>query len=543
MAILRERERGNKMKTGRKQGTLILVLLVLLLVLSGCTDHSNEVSITPEPIVYVTPTPEPSLSESAAGVLSGIETSQLVVSIVFEGYANDQILEDVCKVLDTYDLDGLFFVDGNTAYEYPEMVSYLVSHDFEVGNSGMRGRVANERNSISANVHQFERTQQLIYSACGVYPKLACFSSSEYTTAVLQAVTASGLTGTVKPDIHINRDSFVEKEEVETFVESLVRGSIISIHLGNATGGFEEANSDLVGRVSLDPTPSILDGEEKVSSVDMHITEILTWLIDSLKLNHYNIVTPIELQDAKVDLVGSEIALPTNYSVRLNVSSYSLPKTDVPLGVTVTRTAQTGDFYETVFVGDSIMANLMSYVNWRRERDELFWDGATFLVSSKLTLEKALISDEGAPVLPMVEERRIHIDDALKILNARRVYICLRPENIKAYSEERYLTNLKILIYQIRQKNPNIDVVILSIPPVISARNATPSNWQVFNYNLMVCRMCASHGITFLDIAYPLRNDKGALRDEYCLDPDSYGSHLNDAGCEALLNYINANIP
>ncbi|MBQ7488857.1 MAG: polysaccharide deacetylase family protein [Clostridia bacterium] len=531
------------MKTGRKQGTLILVLLVLLLVLSGCTDHSNEVSITPEPIVYVTPTPEPSLSESAAGVLSGIETSQLVVSIVFEGYANDQILEDVCKVLDTYDLDGLFFVDGNTAYEYPEMVSYLVSHDFEVGNSGMRGRVANERNSISANVHQFERTQQLIYSACGVYPKLACFSSSEYTTAVLQAVTASGLTGTVKPDIHINRDSFVEKEEVETFVESLVRGSIISIHLGNATGGFEEANSDLVGRVSLDPTPSILDGEEKVSSVDMHITEILTWLIDSLKLNHYNIVTPIELQDAKVDLVGSEIALPTNYSVRLNVSSYSLPKTDVPLGVTVTRTAQTGDFYETVFVGDSIMANLMSYVNWRRERDELFWDGATFLVSSKLTLEKALISDEGAPVLPMVEERRIHIDDALKILNARRVYICLRPENIKAYSEERYLTNLKILVYQIRQKNPNIDVVILSIPPVISARNATPSNWQVFNYNLMVCRMCASHGITFLDIAYPLRNDKGALRDEYCLDPDSYGSHLNDAGCEALLNYINANIP
>ena len=531
------------MKTGRKYGVFLLLMLALLFVLSGCTNRQGQLDETPEPIVYMTPTPQPVLSENAAGVLTGIETSQLVVSIIFEGYADDEVLQAICEVLDTYDLDGLFFVDGNTAYEYPNMVSYLVQEGYEIGNSGMRHHAAADRSSVSSNVHQFERTQQLIYSACGVYPKYACFNASSYTQAVLQAVTASGLSGVVKPDIFLNHDSFVEKEEVDTFVESLVRGSIISIHLGNASGTYEEANSDLVGRVSLDPTPSILDGEEKVNTVDLHISEILTWLIESLTLNHYTIVTPTELQDARVNLVGSEIALPTNYSERLNLINYSLPRTDIPLGVTVTRTATAGDFYDTVFVGDSIMANLMSYVNWRRERDQLFWDGAQFLVSSKLTLEKALISDEGAPVLPMVEERRIHIEDALKILGARRVYICLRPENIRAYSEERYLTNLKVLIYLIRQKNPNIDVVILSIPPVISARNATPSNWQVFNYNLMVCRMCASHGITFLDIAYPLRNEKGALRDDYCLDPDSYGSHLNDAGCEALLNYINANIP
>ena len=531
------------MSAGRKKGFLIPVLLVLLFVLSGCGNEQNRVMETAEPITYVTPTPQPSLSETAAGVLSGIETSQLVVSIVFEGYADDSVLKSICQVLHTYDLDGLFFVDGNTAYEYPEMVSYLVESGYEIGNAGMRRKSSYRQNSVSTNVHQFERTQQLIYSASGVYPKLACLNSVDYTQTVLQAVTASGLSGVVKPDIYLNRESFVEKEEVDTFVESLVRGSIISLHLGNAAGAYEEANSDLVGRVSLDPTPSILDSQEKVSAVDLHVSEILTWLIESLTLNHYTIVTPSELQEAKVNLVGNTLALPANYAQRLVSSNYSLPKTDTPLGVTVTSVASIGDFYDTVFVGDSIMANLMSYVNWRRDRDEFFWDGAQFLVSSKLTLEKALISDEGAPVLPMVDERRIHIDDALRILKARRVYLCLRPENLKAYSEERYLTNLKVLVYQIRQKNPNIDIVILSIPPVIAARNATPSNWQVFNYNLMVCKMCAEHGITFLDIAYALRNDKGALREEYCLDPDSYGSHLNDAGCEALLNFINNNIP
>ena len=107
------------MSAGRKKGFLIPVLLVLLFVLSGCGNEQNRVMETAEPITYVTPTPQPSLSETAAGVLSGIETSQLVVSIVFEGYADDSVLKSICQVLHTYDLDGLFFVDGNTAYDLP----------------------------------------------------------------------------------------------------------------------------------------------------------------------------------------------------------------------------------------------------------------------------------------------------------------------------------------------------------------------------------------------------------------------------------------
>ena len=40
-----------------------------------------------------------------------------------------------------------------------------------------------------------------------------------------------------------------------------------------------------------------------------------------------------------------------------------------------------------------------------------------------------------------------------------------------------------------------------------------------------------------------VRNAKGGLREEYCLDPDLYGMHLNDAGCQALISYIQDNIP
>ena len=76
------------MKTGRKYGVFLLLMLALLFVLSGCTNRQGQLDETPEPIVYMTPTPQPVLSENAAGVLTGIETSQLVVSIIFEGYLN-----------------------------------------------------------------------------------------------------------------------------------------------------------------------------------------------------------------------------------------------------------------------------------------------------------------------------------------------------------------------------------------------------------------------------------------------------------------------
>ena len=99
-----------------KAAALSLFLVIFLVVLTGCQSRETTPTETVEQIVYVTPSPQPVLSETAAGILNGVETSQLVVSIIFEGYADDAVLEAICDTLEEYDLDGLFFVDGNTAY-------------------------------------------------------------------------------------------------------------------------------------------------------------------------------------------------------------------------------------------------------------------------------------------------------------------------------------------------------------------------------------------------------------------------------------------
>ena len=559
---------------GRTLAVLCL-LPVLLFALTGCIDR-GEPKATPTPRVFLTPTPVPTLSQKAANLLTSVETDQLMVSLVFQGYADETMMEDVFRILKKHDVDGLFFVDGQTANEHPEVVSRMVEEGFDIGNSGIVSNIRMDRNTATSNAHSFERTQALINAAGGFVPKYVLCGGTNYTTEMLQAVTAGGLQGAVQPDVYLNYDSFLEREEVDAFVESLIRGSIISVQLGHVTGDFEVANASLREQVSIDPTPSIVDESnlemlktpeptatpaatldptgraarptatpEVLETEETYtgIAKILNWLLESLKLYNYKMVTPLELQSAATNLIGTGMSLPDSVLELFNADTYALPVTAKPLGATVTRRATAGDFAYAVFVGDSIMANLMSYVEWRRESDPTFWEGAQFLVSSRLSMEKALISDEGAPELPMVAEQRIHIDDALKLLGAKRVYICLRCDNIRAYSEPRYLNNMRVLISQILQKNPEIEIIVMSVPPVILARNATPSNKQIFTYNLMLAKLCTEHGIPFLDIAYALRNAKGGLREEYCLDPDLYGMHLNDAGCQALISYIQDNIP
>ena len=535
-----------------KRAALAFLLAAALLLLAGCgeqrqPDQPAQATPTPSPTPFIpriTPTPQPRLSAKSAGLLGGVETSELVVSIVFEGATDDAVMDSIFSALHKQDVDGIFFIDGTTAYERPELLKQIAEAEYTIGNAGMTLSSRMDLNTAAGNVHQFERTQSLIRSACGLTPEYVCLSGANYTTELLQAVTASGLKGAVQPDIFINRDSFLEAEEDETVVASLVRGSVISIQLGSAKGNYETATQGLAESKSIDPASTIND-ENVEARPDLRIVEILTWLLDAFKLNHYTVVTPVELQDMRQSLLGDGVPLTAALSARYDIGRYTYPVTPAnePIGITVTRSAEKGDFSKTVFVGDSVMANLMSYVGWRRETAPDFWDDSTFLVSSKLTLEKALIGDEGSPALPMVGEQRVHIDDALWLLGAKRVYLCLRCENIRAYSEPRYLNNLKVLIYQIRQRCPEIEIIVMSVPPAIGARTGTPSNMQIFQYNLMVAEMCQSHSIIFLDTASALRNEKGDLRDEYCLDPDMYGTHLNDAGCQAYMNFISNNIP
>ena len=45
----------------------------------------------------------------------------------------------------------------------------------------------------------------------------------------------------------------------------------------------------------------------------------------------------------------------------------------------------------------------------------------------------------------------------------------------------------------------------------------------------MLFKMCREYGLDFVDIASVVRDESGGLKEEYCLDLVTSGSHLNDA--------------
>ena len=45
------------------------------------------------------------------------------------------------------------------------------------------------------------------------------------------------------------------------------------------------------------------------------------------------------------------------------------------------------------------------------------------------------------------------------------------------------------------------------------------------------------------DAASAVRDEYGQLREDYCLDLATRGSRLNDAGCEAVVDFIRENYP
>ena len=123
-------------------------------------------------------------------------------------------------------------------------------------------------------------------------------------------------------------------------------------------------------------------------------------------------------------------------------------------------------------------------------------------------------------------------------MNARVVFLMPGQTDIKGYSTDQLTQNLKLLIYEIRQANPGITICLQSVPPGMAQRYNGPTNDRIFKDNLAMCKLCLEYGLSFADVAYPLRDENGDLREDLCSDAGTYAYHLNDAGCGVWIDFL-----
>ena len=542
--------------------TVLAIILVLCpLVLSGCTTVQELLHLytptptpspTPEPTptptvrIPVTPVPTMALTNAPAPVLTGVETDRDVISLVFEGYTDDAFMEALLNTLKELKVSSIFFITGKVADEHPDLLQKIVQAGCEVGNYGLTGVKKMETFDAAENIFSFQKTQELVKKAIGVAPRYARMNGSDYTTLLLREVSAAGLEAAVLPTLYLNHKSFASSEDAEAYARNVIRGSIVSVKLGQELdlSEFIGTGPALEEKPAIDPSPSIEEvGSLRRVEVETLPLDQIKWLVEALRNLNYEIVMPEELGKMAVTLLPEVKTLSDKEAQQYNADNYPYPVTEEPLNVGRFREGPDQDFNNVVFVGGSDVATLESYVQWRRETEPDYLGKARFLYGNKLSIERAVNRNPDDTSLPTVNGVRMTVEEALARMDVRTVYLMIRFESRQAYLDERFMSNLKLLIYRIQKLSPGVRLVLLGGFPAVSGKDATPNNTQVFRYNLRQALMCAKSGLYYLDCAYVLRTDKGALLDEYCLDKMSYGTHLNDAGCEAWVNFLLQHVP
>ena len=540
---------------------LVLILCLCLMILSGCTPIQNMFHLetptpsptpspepTPTPTIRpsVTPVPTTELTAEPAPVLTGVDTDQDLISLVFEGFTDEESMGQLLDVLQEMKVTVVFFVTGKVADEHPDLVKRIRQAGCEIGNYGLTGAKKMEMNSAEENIYAFRKTQELVYRAIGQSPRYARMNGSEYTDTLLRTVSAAGLEAAVMPTLYLNHKSFSTEEEAEAYARNAIRGSIVSVKLGQELdlSEFIGTGPALDEKPAIDPSPSIgeVSGNRR-KEVDTLPLDQVQWLIAALKKLNYKIVLPGELESAAVTLLPEIRELTAEEAERFDADLYPYPVTEEPIHVGRTRQGGYADFDGAVFVGGSDVQSLENYVEWKRETEPEYMGGARFLYASRLTIERAVNRDPDDGSLPLVNGVRTPVENALAQLGAKTVYLMLRYESRQAYLDDRFESNLKLLVYRIRKANPGIRLVLQSSFPAVAGKNTTPSNTQLFRFNLKTAALCAKSGLNYLDPASALRTEEGNLRDDYCLDRMSYGTHLNDLGCQAWIDYLLQNVP
>ncbi len=509
---------------------MCLLLFAMLLPAASCAVRKP--GSVPSPQIRATA--EPEITAEPAPLLSGVETQSKAVSLVFEGFTDSVTMEAITDVLKMRDVPAVFFVSGISANENREIVQKLAASGFTVGSYGLNGGKHLEGLTPNENAYRFMVAQREIADACGKVPEYVCCNSTVYTEEVLRAVTAAGLKAAVVPSVYLNHKSFQSAEDAALFTQSVIRGSILSIKLGQEleAGEYGEPGQKQDSRPAIDPTPGIRWDWDEEYSPYASVPDIVAWLVDALEDKGYSFLDPEDLQKEAHTFLPKLRILNDEERQELDPAHYDIPVTDMPLYSMEKRAYKEGDLNGAVFVGDAVMIELKDYVAWRRETEPDYMDDARFLAENNLTVDRLLNG----------ESRIGDLSSRLVEMNASSVWLCLGFTKQDAYRRPAYLAEYRRLIGQIVEQNPEIRVVIMSVFPKID-RYPGISNENRFCLNLLLCGMCREYGLAFVDVASAVRDEIGQLREDYCADLTTFGFRPNDTGCEAVLDFIKENYP
>lgn len=200
-------------------------------------------------------------------------------------------------------------------------------------------------------------------------------------------------------------------------------------------------------------------------------------------------------------------------------------------------------FDQAVFIGDSITNQLGVYVGRVRTLTPDYMGTARFGGVAYYSVTNATSAiDSGVP-------HHVYKGETLNSANfiatlhqespVARAYIMLGMNDINRYSSPEPILQLyQTYITQIQEKNPHLEIVLMSMTPVgeslgeQGSGKLNPTNISEFNAALK--DLCQDQGYGFVDTFGPLQDEEGFLPDPISAD----GFHLNNDGYAAIVELL-----
>lgn len=192
-----------------------------------------------------------------------------------------------------------------------------------------------------------------------------------------------------------------------------------------------------------------------------------------------------------------------------------------------------------VFIGDSVTLKLKNYVTKKRNSEPGFFGTAAFLAAGSMGSGNALQPLGKDSIHPYYNGEKALLEDSAAQIGADKIYLMLGINDVAPYGVENAAKNLEILTKRFCDKIPGVKIYLQSATPLLASKQKkTLNNQNLERYNKRVSEICEKNGWYFLDVASAMRDSTGALRREYCSDPDDLGLHFTDTACEVWIHYI-----
>ncbi len=537
------------MLSNRKIIMMLCLCLLLCTVLSGCDRETTQTqaqvqatSVSSEVVTQIAQNMQTTQVSGveAAKVYDQISTTEKVVSIVFEGHTEDMTtLRGLVDVLDRYDVPAVFFLSATATTDCPDGVTVVRDSGYDIGNYGIATHQERETYSIDDNLYFFEKSQELLTTFLGQTPSLFRSNDSIYTQELLQTATLAGFEAGVLPNTFLNHRSFQDQSSATYYVSHLVRGSVISIKVGQelTASEYEDVSSALDEKPAIDKEPGLenIGTSDSLSWDYEQVIQTTAWLLEALEADGYEVVSLETLQSKDMHFYDEPITLSEEQADVYNALQYYTPQTATPLGVTESVSVSADWFDDALFIGDESTTGFGYYNTWVQSQNTQAIVPRYYATGYRLSVEKSLdlswIADETLTFYS-VDETMPGSDDIGK------VYLMLGYYDITSTTSSAYVDNLKILLYELKQAYPNATIYIQSLLPRVLSQTALPSNERIFAYNLALAEFCEQYQIFFVDVAFALKDELGNLPDNLCSDVQMTGRVLSDQAYQLWLDYL-----